>query len=200
MAMTKTEITIKKSSQHFMQYVWPIIRDYIGGGEIIPAEGVTEYEFAKELDTTAGIDAWQIFHNKIGMKCIRPIASRVQWERDAWADYPFNTFTIRCELSSRNFTEYHKRLYAIKHKTDGILYPAITIHSYLGKDGPPVYSIASIKTDDLFDAIKEHPCKPIPVLGGNKMFKLLWEDLKLWGYNVNIYINPQKRKYLDCDL
>ena len=62
---SKIEINkiLKKSSLHFVEYVWPVIKDSIGGGYIIPVEGVTESNFAKNLDVIAGIDAWQIFSN-----------------------------------------------------------------------------------------------------------------------------------------
>lgn len=200
--MNNTEIKnrLKKSSLHFIEYVWPIIKDAIGGGDITPVEGVTEYEFSKELDTTAGIDAWQTFYNQHGMKCIRAIASRVQWDNNSWPDYPFNTFTIRYELVSGNFTEYHKRLFALEHNNSGILYPSVTIQSFLGFDGPPVYSVAAIYTKDLFHAIKNYPHNPKNVNGGNKMLVYSWDDLKSFGYNLSIYINPEKRTYFNFGL
>jgi hypothetical protein len=184
------ENNIKKSSKHFMQYVWPIVGSWFGGGEIIPVEGVTKTHFAKELDQTAGIDAWQIF-DVGGMKCIRGIASRVQWYRDDWINvYPFNTFTIRYKLLNGYKTEYDKRIYALKNKGKGILYPSFTIQAYLSYDGEPIYSVGAIKTETLFNAVSNHQWKVIPVKGGNEMLELSWYDLKMLGYKIKTYKKP----------
>jgi hypothetical protein len=186
---------LNKSSLHFISHVWPIIGEVIGGGEIIPVEGVTDSSFAKNLDMIAGIDAWQIFKNDDGMKCMRGIASRVQWYRKEWArSYPFNTFTIRYSLVSGSDTEYDKRVYAINNKNDYILFPAITIQSYLSEIGLPIFSIGVIFTKELIRAAINHKWPEIKVEYGNTMLKLSWNELVKLDYNVYVYESP------DCKL
>src|SRR5690606_6164676 len=77
---------LSRSAAAFRDIVWPEIKQWCRGGEIIPVESVTESGFASALDQLAGIDAWQAVED-IGM---RGIASRVQWVAK-----PYRSFTIR---------------------------------------------------------------------------------------------------------
>lgn len=195
----KTEITriLKRSSKHFIDHVWPVVGEVIGGGKIIPVEGVTDIGFAKSLDMIAGIDAWQIFENENNLKCMRGIASRVQWYRKEWdKSYPFNTFTIRYSLASGSATEYDKRVYAINNKNDYILFPAVTIQSYLGESGLPIFSIGIIFTKELIKAATEHIWPEIPVEYGNTMLKLSWDKLIQFNYNIYIHEPPECKNQL----
>jgi len=194
---SKIEINkiLKKSSLHFVEYVWPVIKDSIGGGYIIPVEGVTESNFAKNLDVIAGIDAWQIFSNENNMKCMRGIASRVQWYRDKWKNYyPFNTFTIRHDLMSGNDTEYDKRLYALNNNNEYILFPAVTIQSYLSEAGLPIFSIGVIFTKELFRAALNHKWRLEQVEYGNTMMVISWSKLIELNYNLYIYEHEAQLK------
>ena len=156
---------IKDSSHDFVNIVWPIVKDRFGGGTIIPVEITTKYEFAKELDMLAGIDAWHILENRMGL---RGIASRVQWGR------PYNTFTIRIALASGHDTEYQKRLYALNNPDLNLIYPHITCQAYLDKKGGNLLSAAIIKTKDLMSIFNEcyNLFKPQKAPGGN-MFKAI---------------------------
>ena len=190
MIQSKIEITkiLKKSSAHFIEYVWPLIKDSIGGGQVIPVEGVTESSFAKELDMIAGIDAWQIFINDNKIKCMRGIASRIQWYRDEWnKNYPFNTFTIRHNIVSGNDTEYNKRLYAVNSGNEFILFPAVTIQAYLGKMGLPVFSIGVMFTKELIKAASNNKWELKTVEYGNIMMVIPWNKLQQLNYNLYMY-------------
>src|SRR3989304_1287929 len=68
---------LKASSRAFVEVVWPVVGPGIGGGELVPVETVTASGFAKDLDTLAGVDMWQVVRPE-GM---RPIASRMQLPR-----------------------------------------------------------------------------------------------------------------------
>lgn len=65
-----------KVPSHFLKDVWPAIcnDEFIGGGTLTPVEGVTDADFARQLDIAGGIDAWQL----VNSGGIRGIASRVQ--------------------------------------------------------------------------------------------------------------------------
>src|SRR5690606_902725 len=55
------EDRIERSASALRDLVWPVISDLVGGGGLIPVETVRESDFARILDTTGGIDAWQIY-------------------------------------------------------------------------------------------------------------------------------------------
>ena len=182
--MNDIDIKILKSSNDFLNYVWPKIKVFMGGGIIKSVEGNNDNNYNKNLDTLSGIDMWQILPDNKGM---RSIASRVQYKNDEWSiKYPPNTFTIRYELLSGKQTEINKRIYAIKNEDQDIAYPALTIHSYLSYNGPPLYSAAWIKTKDLFIASEKYKniWRIQPVKGGNKMQILQWTRLECLGYKI----------------
>jgi len=182
--MNDIDIKILKSSNDFLNYVWPKIKVFMGGGIIKSVEGNNDNNYNKNLDTLSGIDMWQILPDNKGM---RSIASRVQYKNDEWnIKYPPNTFTIRYELLSGKQTEINKRIYAIKNEDQDIAYPALTIHSYLSYNGPPLYSAAWIKTKDLFIASEKYKniWRIQPVKGGNKMQILQWTRLECLGYKI----------------
>ena len=182
--MNDIDIKILKSSNDFLNYVWPKIKVFMGGGVIKSVEGNNDNNYNKNLDTLSGIDMWQILPDNKGM---RSIASRVQYKNDEWSiKYPPNTFTIRYELLSGKQTEINKRIYAIKNEDQDIAYPALTIHSYLSYNGPPLYSTAWIKTKDLFIASEKYKniWRIQPVKGGNKMQILQWTRLECLGYKI----------------
>lgn len=129
------------SAKAFLSLVWPVIRPALGGGQLMPVEGVATKPMQVALDTLAGIDAWHIGNNGLG---IRGIASRVQADTRAW-----DTFTIRYRRASGAETEYTKRLAAMD-STKGWLYPHITIQAYLSHDKQQLLSCAVIRTEDLF--------------------------------------------------
>ena len=43
------------SSKAFVDLVWPVIQEPLGGGQIIPVEAVTKEEMRKHLDRLAGM-------------------------------------------------------------------------------------------------------------------------------------------------
>ena len=179
---TDIEKSIKQSSLAFEKYVWPMIKESIGGGEIMAVEGVYDNDMAKKLDTISGIDIWQIVDNQKG---IRGIANRIQPTGRSW-----DTFTVRRSLKSGNETEYHKRIRALMHPELGYLYPQITIQAYMNKGyNPPILSAGLIRTKDLFDALIQNitSCEVKTVEGGNTMFVVKWGDLINLGYNVKIF-------------
>ncbi|HEY1136542.1 MAG TPA: hypothetical protein VGE64_03535 [Xanthomonadaceae bacterium] len=135
-------VSLSRSADSFCRLVWPSIRSdpRVGGGSITPVEGVTNAGFSNELDQLAGIDAWQIMGNKLG---VRGIASRVQYGAD------YANFTIRYGRSSGIETEYAKRLYAIRHPDLGLLMPHLTIQAFLDESGERLLSVAVMKTSEL---------------------------------------------------
>lgn len=175
--MSRVKKSIKRSSETFINYVWPQVAGAIGGGELIPVEGVTTDKMSEKFDQTSGIDFWQIMPNDKG---IRGIANRCQ---PIGRDH--GTFTIRRSLSSGNETEYHKRLRAISGEIESLLYPAITIQAYLKGHNGPLLSLGCIKTRDLFDAVQKHKWPEIPnKYDGNTFLAISWYKLIKVGYDV----------------
>ncbi|WP_034298026.1 hypothetical protein [Herbaspirillum sp. RV1423] len=137
--------SLSDSANDFKNVVWPRISTtpLVGGGVLKPVEAVAEKEFKDELDLLAGIDAWQILYDT---SSIRGIASRVQWGSR------HDSFSIRIAVRSGNDTEFQKRLYAIRNRQEGPLYPHITIQAYLDRKNGSLQAAAAIKTIDLIEA------------------------------------------------
>lgn len=136
------QLNLSQSAQDFQTRVWPHIASHprIGGGELHLVEANVETQLALDFDLLAGIDAWQVVGNRIGM---RSIASRVQWGPDR------KTFSIRYRKPSGAETEYEKRLAAIKHPELGLTYPHLTVQAFLDSRGGKVLSAAAITTQHL---------------------------------------------------
>ena len=136
---------LNDSSYDFLRLVWPVIKNFCGGGETIPVETVSNNDFAKYLDQFSGIDFWQIVNDH----GIRGIASRIQWGNVNW-----RTFTIRFRRFSGNATEYQKRIEAIN--TGEWLYPYFTCQAYITeRRNGCLLGCAVAKTRDIFLAIQE---------------------------------------------
>lgn len=140
----KLEQDLKQSSKAFLELAWPKLSKKLGGGEIMPVETVTDSTFADALDQLAGIDAWQVFGNRDG---IRGIASRMQPDRN------FRTFTIRYRRMQGRETEWKKRVRAIDDKR-GALFPFLTVQGYYNSAQNHLLSVAAIRTLDLFDTMR----------------------------------------------
>jgi len=128
-----------------MEIVFPEIKSWLGEGEIIPVEAVTNAitndhisNMAEKLDRFSCIDYWFL----LSKGCIRGLSSRVQWVYDDWS-----TFTVRRGRISGARTEYAKLLYAIEND---YLYPYWTIQSYITIEKPAKLLNAAIcNTKDL---------------------------------------------------
>jgi len=153
--------------------------------EIICVES-QENNIRRLLDMEAGIDYFLI--DKHGM---RSIATRVQY------DYTCNTFTIRTERESGGKTELEKRLFAIKN---GYLYPEYTLQAYFdNKVDLNLYSIAIIKTTDLFNYYKTNPDDFVTHGSNGAVFKAVhWNYLK--NLRINIYKADDKDNYPETPL
>jgi len=81
---------------------------------------------------------------------MRGIASRVQ-ERE----WDHRKFTIRKSRSSGAKTEFEKRMEAIRNQSEGALFPALTIHAYVGNyRSGPLFSAAVVYTVDLYKCLE----------------------------------------------
>lgn len=183
---------LTKSAEAFENVIWPIVGPRIGDGELIRVESVTNGEFTNELDASAGIDAWQVIQD-VG---IRGIASRVQPSGLTPKGRTYETFTVRASVRSGRDTEYHKRLRAIENPDWGLLFPHLTIHSYVKTDWSEALAIGWIRTRDLIVFIRDNRDKvwETEVAGGNHMYAVKWSELskakllpKIWRYdNPNV--------------
>jgi len=175
----RLEENLRDSTRDFIEKVWPVIKDWCGGGELIPVEEVVASPFASKLDRYSGIDHWQI-RSDLGQ--IRGIASRIQWGHD------WRTFTIRYFIPGGWPTEFQKRMAALDHPHEGWLFPGLTCQAYLDQRGGSLLSVAVIPTHQLYAWIKKHSpglrCKPSPT--GERFLVVNWSDLvgetdiKIW--------------------
>jgi len=102
---------------------------------------VSEYPgtIAGDLDALSGFDAYQRWQG--GMRGIAGRAQRGRVRR---------TFTIQTGRATGMDTEYRKRVHAIRHRTEGLMYPYWHAHAYLSDDGSQVQAIGLVKTEELF--------------------------------------------------
>lgn len=144
--MTTLQTRLADSAYDFGRVVWPVVQDYCGGGQLVPVESVTDSAFARTLDMTAGIDAWQL--HQAGL---RGIASRIQWTLR-----PYDTFTIRESTPRGGRTELAKRLQAYQQIFDGWLSPAFHIQAYVTERRVgELLSVAAVRTNDLMWLIED---------------------------------------------
>lgn len=175
---------MERSSAAFEVAIWPAIKDYMGGGELIPVESVTNNTMTKDLDQIAGIDAWHILRITSEM---RGIACRVQWISSN--SQPWYTFTIRLQRTSGTRTEWHKRFQAIKRMNEGWLFPAITVQGYLARDTDELLTVGCVETDKLIKYIvngekgTDYLVRENSV-DGNKFIAVHWDKLRECGVKV----------------
>ncbi len=194
---------LSKSAATLLNVVWPKIKDECGSGELLPVEGVTDSTMARNLDKLAGIDAWQLFNNKKGM---RGLASRIQWAPKQskinasllpWQ--PYASFTIRKHRTTGAETEWTKRKRALDNIKSGVIFPGLTIQAYVDvpRTGNLLYACA-VRTSDLFEFATEGFIgtaweSKINPDDGNE-FAIFWVDwLQTLGVNVKEYIAPAVR-------
>ncbi len=169
---------MKWSAKLFCEQIWPLIRPYVDGGDLLKMEGRPDIQLANELDMKAGIDGWHI--NGKGM---RGIASRVQE-----ASCPWNTFTVRMSRDSGATTEFEKRKIALEDIERGWIYPAITVQAYVATKEGPILSCGIAKTSDIIAFVTNdlHYIKST----SNAQFAVCnWEKMQSQGYKVKI-ISP----------
>lgn len=131
---------LSRSAAAFVDVVWPAVARFMGGGDLIPVEGVTTDEMSKRLDMLAGIDGWHVV-NEYGM---RGVASRVQW------DTPYASFTIRKRRTSGGTTEWVKRRLALIEPERGWLAPQIIVQAYVDSQSMRLLYAAVCRAADLY--------------------------------------------------
>lgn len=137
---------LKRSSEAFINIVWPVVSGCCGGGEILPVE-LMNNSLAFHMDVISGIDFFQIMPDGC-----RGIASRVQ--HSSKNDVNWRTFTIReSRIGSTGETEYEKRKRAIDSH-GRFMMPYLTIQSYIAKDGS-LLGCGVARTVDIFRAIED---------------------------------------------
>jgi hypothetical protein len=186
---------LSDSAYDFMRLVWPHpeMQRMLGGGRLEPVESTTSRRrIDHDLDTLAGIDAWHMLDTRGAM---RSIASRVQWclcnlcrpdkarsrKHENW-----RTFTIRKSRPKGTPTEYEKRLYALDHRQQGWLLPALTIQAYVTKKRVGyLLGAAIVHTSALFEYARDHP-RPLRYAGngGEGFMPYAWDELLKAGISV----------------
>jgi len=158
------------STKLFQEQVWPLIRQCIGGGEILLMEGRPDARLAELLDMRAGIDAWHLMQS--GQ--IRGIASRVQV-----AARPFNSFTVRRSKTNGARTEYEKRREAME-SDGGEIYPHLTCQAYAASKEGPVLSVGLARTRDIWAFIASGKATiNEPRQGDSTFFVCPWSQMRL---------------------
>lgn len=185
-------VALSQSARDFLDYVYPKIKHekWLGEGELIPVEAVTENKMAILLDQYAGIDAWYI-RKKVG---IRGLASRVQY------NYTCNTFTIRKSRESGVRTEFDKLRYAIEKQW---IHPYWFSQAYISPTKPQkkLYSVALCKTFDLIRYIqqeqkgydKDYYVQSVDRCGAATFYVVPWSRFEKKGYFFKKFIAPNKQ-------
>lgn len=183
---------LSDSAFDFERVVWPVVRRWMGGGELRPVEAVVHSGFDKDLDTLSGIDGWHILREE---HAIRGIASRVQPVGDG--EKRWDTFTIRYSRPSGSPTEYQKRLHALQNAERGFLLPHITTQAYVAKPSRQgrLLSVAMLRTSVLYHEAERLVSSGLAgevkrwgfrrTYSGEKLLWLSWDlfdprDVKIW--------------------
>ena len=165
---------LSKSTADFIEIVYPVIKRWLGNGELIPVEATMESEIARKLDMYSGIDYWYLDQEN----GFRAIASRVQW------DCNYKSFTVRLQRDTGTKTEYEKLNNAIKN---GYLYPYWFTQGYIDRN--TLLSAGLCRTADLIKYINEGKApNDYRVLSCDnaKFYAVFWKQFQR-KYNVKIY-------------
>lgn len=133
------------SAGDFTRLVWPQIKVWCRGGELISVESTDAKGLSQAFDTMAGVDAWQVCYET---QSIRGVASRIQYGS------PWASFTIRETRASGTVTELKKRMAAMSDLKAGWLVPALTVQAYISNRVlGDLLHVAMVRTFDLYDYI-----------------------------------------------
>jgi hypothetical protein len=176
-----------RSSKAFVEFAWPAVEKFCGGGRLEMVESTSAQGFVRDLDVLAGIDAWQLLD---GRGYMRGIASRMQADPRDW-----RTFTIRRSRTSGARTEFEKRVQAIQEHEHGALYPALTVHGYVATwDKGPLLSAAVVRTADLYSYIVEHEAEvPWRPTSNATFYCPTWSQLQAAGLDVRVWSQDAHR-------
>lgn len=171
--MPDYRIALSESQRAFFELVAPPLLNLVGGGTIIPVEGM-KGELEQRLDRDAGIDA--ILFAPRG---VYGIASRVQFGEN------YQSFTIRKERESGCRTEWEKLLAAI---TTNALMPTLTVQAYVDRAANKLLAASVICTRDLVYWLKQNDCAIKSTgkneVGQSQFLVAPWKELS---------VNPQVR-------
>jgi hypothetical protein len=170
--MPLIEQQIKLSNQRFLNFVWPIVKPWIGGGTVVPVEAVTNPRFAEvELDAYGSIDLWHVLQAR---HKIRGLASRVQ----SLKTVVYETFTLR---DSGLFSEFERLVTSI----DGhFLYPELFVQSYMIPGEETLAYAAVVRTSQLVKYAQDHPNKKRNTQDGKQFRCVYIRDLECAGIKV----------------
>lgn len=180
---------LSDSSFDFQRVVSPIIKPWVGGGELVLIEGSRD-ETLKTLDTNSGIDVLHICNGQV-----RGIANRIQW-----VDVSYRTFTVRYDRDSGTKTEYEKRREAIDSEK-GYIYPSLTVQSYIAhpKRQGNLINLAMCRTIDLINICtrfeqggiqnKKHVREGRTTNAG--FIIIDWDFIKAEGLKIGIFDNQE---------
>lgn len=179
---------LNESASDFVHIVWPKVAPLCGGGTLYPVEAARHLSWIVALDNCSGIDAFQLLPSE---NMLRGIASRIQYGRS----YP--TFTLRYKRANGAVTEFEKRLYAIRHASQGYIYPHLTIHAYMSRPKGQLLAVAVTKTSSLYLYAERYRGDPSRVYeqrnssDGNSFLVVLWEPYQKVGYPLSTFVHEE---------
>jgi len=148
MLATDVREDLERASGHFQGLVWPMIRDWCGGGALATVETARGEAplVCQYLDMFAGCDYLQ----KADDGLIYGIAARVQF-----VERSYDTFTVRRTRYSGAETEFAKRCAALDRAHLKPICPPWTVHAYVTRGQPArLLSVAAVRTLALFQHIR----------------------------------------------
>lgn len=167
---------MRRSNVAFQALVWPVVRELIGGGELLSMEDNQDNRLRTLFDTTSGIDAWQ-YRNGIGMY---GIASRVQPSGRDWS-----TFTLRVARDNCTRTEAQKLWQAV-NESDGRVYPKWFVQAYTTPKSDSLLSVGVCDTRAVLECWRSGigTTRRAP---NAEFFAIRWDEMSRAGWSVSVW-------------
>jgi hypothetical protein len=170
---------MRRSQAAFLNHVWPVVAEKMGGGEVISME-LSDDRLRKLFDATSGIDAWQ-YRDGLGMW---GIASRVQ---PIGRDYA--SFTVRESRRSGARTEFEK-LWDSVNADDGRVAPYWFVQAYMDSQSTTLLSVGVARMRSVLEFIRmdcddqdKRRCHD----GSSSFWVARWDRMMRRGFDVKVY-------------
>lgn len=167
---------MRRSKTAFESLVWPVVRELIGGGELLSMEDQAHDRLRTLFDTQTGIDAWQ-YRDGFGMY---GIASRVQPSHKDWS-----TFTLRVARNNCTRTEAQK-LWEAVNAGDGRVYPKWFVHAYTTGRSESLLSVGVCETRAVLECWRSG-LGEVRRCENAEFFAMKWDQMAKAGWTVHVW-------------
>lgn len=170
------------AKRDFATLVWPIVREWCGGGELLDVEagawGSQGSRLARILDGYCGIDWLQVFSER---RVARGLASRIRY-----GPRVYRTFTLKSTTGDERLSELDRRRPLIEEPESGWTGSTFTVQAHLEKDGGAVLYVCMARTRHVLVAalrgLGSEP--PANRYDGSRFLAIEVDDLRNVGFPV----------------